>query len=123
MSTTIAESNRYVAERLGVKPVYDLKHLCPNCGTHCLNNSVFCNPPIPIYPDFSDRDRIMLLELMRKRDDWNEFAYKLSGEGEAKGKLVAELIVSNIVDFYILTKGSLCRAVEEWFKNTPSTEG
>jgi hypothetical protein len=86
----IANKDMEIAKALGM------------CNESCIWCSIDCKY------DFSDRDRLLLLEKMREREDWGEFKYykccKISDD------------LGGFIDNFLLNKGALRDAVWEWLK-------
>jgi hypothetical protein len=83
--------------------------LCPHCGHYCSNNTVFCNPPLPLPDFFSKTGRIDLLELMKKREDW--------------GKFLDEIDSYNHWSVYMTDpNGKLARACLDWLRKERGNE-
>lgn len=76
--------------------------LCENC--HCYEGNTYgCTVKECLF-DFSDRDRLLLLEKMKEREDWLVF------------KIGNKLMYADDAINLILTKGALRDAAWEWLK-------
>jgi hypothetical protein len=86
-------------------PSFDAEcmHKCPDCGAKDFS-----------IPDFADRDRILLLEEMKKREDWPEFC-DLYGVWNIRYWNDEQQHDSIYVDL-IIQRGKLLDAVHSWFK-------
>jgi len=107
---TTEAKNRFVAEKLGIKPSYVYTNInCPNCGYLCTaGKSIFCTPPIPAYPDFSTiAGAVELLRLMRKGKHWENFLAWINR--------FYWLDVEEFTDSYLFPEGALLDAVYEFF--------
>ena len=84
------------------------------CNESCLWCSIDCKY------DFSDRDRLLLLEKMREREDWEEFSNEI---GPCKPRPTISVFnyppleaAESVYFDLILTKGALRDAAYEWLK-------
>jgi hypothetical protein len=79
----------------------------------CTPSAKVCSE-MPCLYDFSDRDRLLLLEKMREREDWPKFLNTI-GVYEKADPSAGILNEEELCEVYIiLTKGALRDAAYEW---------